>query len=158
MARPVNYRIHEAAVRSFNAPGQPVYNLIWQVAQTTRTLAKLNTGKRTMTLEKSIFANKPKPEGDLRISSLVGANARHALWHHDGTDAITPLAGSYLVVPRERQGPPNLSGSQLQKAWNGDGKRPTFLARVIRGQEGNPYLADGLETAMARHPNLSFSR
>lgn len=156
MASPVRYYVKERNVQSFLAPGQPVDDLIWSVARTTRSLAKLQAGERTGTLIRGIGANRPKREGPLQISSLVYANARHALWHHDGTPTIVPKKGKYLVVPKVKQGPgSNASGSELQAAWSpADGPRPTFLARSINGQPGNPYLKDSLETALRRHPNL----
>ena len=53
-----------------------------------------------------------------------------------------------------------VSGGQLRREWmsgGASGAKPYFLATAIRGQDGNPYLRIGMETALARDPHLAFT-
>jgi len=159
----VFWRIHDAAIHTYHAPGGEVYNLINDVGIASAELARLNVGKRTLKLMKSIRANRPNQSGGFKIAALVYANAKHALWHHEGTGTIFPKHGKYLTVPRDSHAGlgPNPSGGQLRREYfAGGGKRkggrkPYFIATQISGQKGNPYLRDGLETAMQSNPHLA---
>lgn len=158
----VYFRIHDANIHAMHAPGGPVYNLIDDIGITAAELARLNVGKRTTKLMRSIRANRPSQNGGFSIAGLVYANAKHALWHHEGTDTIFPKHGKYLAVPRQRQGGgTNPSGGELRKAYFAAGGRRTkapktyFTTKSISGQSGNPYLREGLEDAMRGNPHLA---
>ena len=156
----VYWRIHDANIHAMHAPGGPVYNLIDTVGITAAEFARLNVGKRTLKLMRSIQANHPSQNGGFKIASLVFANAKHALWHHEGTSTIFPKKGRYLTIPRGHESS-IVSGGTLRKAYfAAGGKRtkaakPYFTARSISGQRGNPYLRDGLQQAMAGNPYLA---
>ena len=160
---PMNFRIHEVAVQSFNLPGQPVNDLIWDVSRNARDIAKAEAPKRTGKLARSIRANRPKPTGLLRLAGYVGANAKHAVWVHDGTGRIFAKRGK-LSVPRHRQHAPNFSGGDLrkqwraEKGWRGGGKPPYFLTMSVRGQKPQPYLQNAIGKAMAMEPRLTATR
>jgi hypothetical protein len=157
---PVFFRVHEAAVHSFNAPGQPVYNEIDNVAKMAQFFAVQNLVGHTRTgqLAKNIRANKPKPEGGYRIAALVYANIKYAYWHHEGTDPIFPKNGAFLVIPKQRQGGGSNPSGQDLKARHRKGQTRLYTTRKwVRGQKGNPYLRDGLEEAMGRSKYLTFT-
>ena len=160
----VFFRIHDANIHAMHAPGGPVYNLIDDIGVTAAELARLNVGKRTTKLMRSIRHNRPTQTGGFEIAGMVYANAKHALWHHEGTSTIFPKHGKYLVIPKHRQGPgSNASGGELRKAYFAAGgkrkKAPKtyFTTKSISGQRGNPYLREGLETAMAGNPHLAHT-
>lgn len=156
---PVFYRIHDRNIHAMHAPGGPVYNLINSSGIAAAELARGYVGKRSLKLHNSIRANRPKQEGGFSIAALVYANAKHALWHHEGTHQIFPKNGRYLTVPRGHQHSIQ-EGGKLRREWMASGRsgpKPYFLARSVRGQKGNPYLKDGMEAALARSPYLTFS-
>jgi hypothetical protein len=158
----VFFRIHDANIHAMHAPGGPVYNLIENVSVTAAELARLNVGKRTMKLMKSIRHNRPSQNGGFKIAGMVYANAKHALWHHEGTPTIFPKHGKYLAVPRNHE-TSTVSGGTLRKAYFAAGGKRTkapktyFTTKSISGQAGNPYLRDGLETAMNANPHLAHT-
>lgn len=152
---PVHYRVHEAAVQSFNLPGQPVYeDVVWRTARTTRILAQLYAPKRSHRLANSIAASRPKPISTYRIASSVSASIGYAVYVHDGVAGrIYPTGGKYLTVPQRRG---SLSGSQL-KATGGSGKAKLyFLAKSVKGQDAQPFLADALKQAMRTNDVLHY--
>lgn len=161
----VNYRVHERAVQAYIVPGGEVNDLLWDICRSTRDIAKVKVPKRTSRLMRSIRANRPKPTGLLRAAGYVGANAKNALWVHDGTPPILASGKGYLTVPRMNQGGPvNASGSTLRKSWiaaggykSGDSK-PYFTTKGVRGQNANPYLADALGVALAKEARLTYTR
>lgn len=141
----VTYRVHESAVLSYM---DEVDDLVWDVLQTTRDLAKLYAPSRTNRLRSSIRASRPKRYGIYKYSGTVSASVKHALWVHDGTSRIYPKMGKYLTVPQHK-GP--LSGTAL-KAAGGSGKNKLyFLAKSVRGQRAQPYLKDALGEALGRN-------
>lgn len=154
------YRVHDKNVHLYHAPGEPVYNLIAEVTEVGAELARMYTGKRTGKLMRTIQGNKPNQTGGYKIAGLLYANAKHALWHHEGTAHIFPKKGKYLTIPRGHK-TSTVSGGQLRKEWLAEGSsrgaKPYFLATSISGQKGNPYLKDGIETAMARDTRLTFT-
>lgn len=166
MAAPVFYRVHEAAVAAYIAPGGEVYDLIDHTAIAAQYHAKNNVNDRTGKLSGSIRKNKPKPEGGYRIASLVYTNVGYAMYVHEGTDRIFPQAGKYLTIPSHKHGfgTSNPSGSQIRKDYMAaggraayPGKKPYFLAKSIAGQDSNPFLRNGMEEALAGDPRLGFS-
>lgn len=154
------YRIHDANVHAYHAPGGPVYNMIAEVTEVGATLARDFVGKRSMKLHNSIRGNRPTQSGGYAIAGLLYANAKHAHWHHEGTLNRTPKPkhGRYMTVPRKWS---KISGGQMRKDWLAEGssrgEKPYFLATSINGQKGNPYLKDGIETAMGRDTRLVFT-
>lgn len=153
----VHYRINEAAVLSFLAPGQPVNEeVVWKTAQFTRDFAKLEAPKRTGKLAASIRASRPRPAGLYQLSSSVSVAVGYGHWVHEGTEhlgLIYPKRGKYLTVPHVA-GP--LSGAAL-KASGGSGRAKLyFLARFVRGQKPNPFLADALKKALATNDVLQY--
>lgn len=155
------YHVHDPAVHAYHLPGGEVYNLIWEVTSLGSTLAKMYTGKRTGKLMRSIQGNRPSQRGGYAVAGLLYANAKHALWHHEGTPTIFPKKGRrYLTIPRGHS-TSTVSGGQLRKEWMSEGSargaKPYFLARSISGQKGNPYLKDGLEEAMGRDTRLTIT-
>lgn len=154
------YRIHDANVHAYHEPGGAVYNLIDEVGIAAAEVARGFVGKRTGKLRSTIRSNRPKQEGGYSIAGLLYANAKHALWHHEGTYRIFPTHGKYLTIPRNHKHS-TVSGGQLRKEWLAEGSsrgaKPYFLATSIGGQKANPYLKDGIETAMGRDTRLSFT-
>lgn len=155
------FHVHEGPVHAYHEPGGEVYNLIWEVGTAAAVLARGYVGKRSYKLHNTIQANRPSQRGGYAIAGLLFANAKHALWHHEGTPQIFPKKGRYLTVPRGHEGT-KISGGQLRRNWMGESKgsrgaKPYFLARTISGQKGNPYLRDGLEDAMGRDTRLSIT-
>lgn len=151
------YRIHDANIHAMHAPGGPVYNLIDEVTSAASVVAKGYVGRRTGKLMGSIRANRPKQEGGYSVAALLYANAKHALWHHEGTYTIFPKHGKYLTIPRGHKNT-KVSGGTLRKEWRAEGsprgKKPYFLATSISGQKGNPYLKDALDDVMAGDTRL----
>lgn len=146
MARPVQFRIHNAAIASFMDPGDAVDDLVWDTLKTTRDLAILYAPMRTGTLKRSIRANRPHRTGLFTNSGIVYSNARHALWVHDGTPRIYPR-GRWLTVPNR---PGHVSGAALRHGGPKSGPgRMYFLTHSVRGQRPQPFLADALHVAMA---------
>lgn len=127
------------------APGEPVYELVWDALKTTRDLAILYAPSRTGTLRRSIRANRPHKTGIFTNSGTVYANARHALWVHEGTSRIYPH-GRWLTVPNRKS---HVSGATLRAAGPQSGPgRQYFLTHSVRGQRAQPFLADALHTAI----------
>lgn len=146
MASPVVLRVHEGTVMAYALPGGEVSDLVWAVARMTREIAKQTAPQRTGRLRRGIGANRPKPLAPYHTASEVYANARHALWVHEGTTGpIMPKKSFTLVVPRER-GP--ASGSELYSASGGDGG-VIFFTRGVRGQRPQPFLANAMRQALA---------
>jgi hypothetical protein len=153
------YRIHDANIHAMHMPGGPVYNLIAETGVAAKEVARLTVGHRTGKLMNSIRFNTPKQEGGFSIAGLLYANAKHAHWHHEGTLTRTPKPkhGKYMTVPRKWS---TVEGGKLRREWMGggaSGPKPYFLAVAVRGQDGNPYLKIGIETAMGRDTRLSFT-
>jgi hypothetical protein len=151
MAGPVTYRVHENAVLSYRGE---VDDLVWSVLQTTRELGKLYAPKRSGRLATSIRASRPKASGVYQFSGTCSASIGYALYVHDGVPGrIYPKRGKYLTVPHVQGA---LSGAQL-KAVGGSGKAKLyFLARSVRGQRSQPFLADALGDAIRRTDVLSY--
>lgn len=157
----VSYHIHDKNIHAMHLPGGPVYRMIDEDTFVAAEVARQLVGKRTLKLHNSIRANRPAQRGGYSIAGSVYANAKHALWHHEGTPRIYPKHGRYLTVPRGHEGT-KISGGMLRRNWMAEGKsrgaKPYFLARDISGQRANPYLKDGLRTSIARDSRLSFTR
>lgn len=154
---PVFYRVHEGAVASFMNPGDDVDELVWGVTRTARDLAIIYAPVRSGKLKGSIRGTRPKRTGVYTNASNVTANVRYAPWVHDGVPGrIYPKTGKYLTVPL-RAG--TLSGTQIRgSAGNrrpGDA-RAYFLAKSVRGQASQPFLADALKVAMRTNSVLSY--
>lgn len=166
MAGPVRFHVHERQVGAYIIPGGEVNDLIWDVAKSTRDIAKVTAPKRTTKLARSTRANRPKPTGLLRASSLVYNNAGHVLHVHDGTPAISAKGKGYLTIPRTSYagGPTNPSGSLLRRSWIkaggyvGGGDKPYFTTRLVAGQKAQPFLANALSAAMLKEPRLTYTR
>jgi hypothetical protein len=165
VANPVRFRVHERAVASYILPGGEVDDLLWDVARSTRDIAKTMAPKRTNKLARSTRANRPKPTGLLRSAALVYNNAGHVLHVHDGTPTILAGKNSYLTIPRVNQGGPlNLSGGMLRKQWiagggyRGGEPKPYFTTKAVSGQKANPFLANALGLAMAKEGRLTYTR
>lgn len=155
MAGPVFFRVHEGAVASYMDPGDAVDDLVWDVTKTTRDLAILYAPSRTGKLKSSIRASRPKRRGLYTNASDVSASAGYALYVHDGTSRIFPKRGKYLTVPSQRG---VLSGAQIRGEGNrrpGDA-RQYYLARSVRGQRAQPFLADALKVALRSNSHLSY--
>jgi hypothetical protein len=153
---PVFFRVHEGAVASFMNPGDDVDELVWDVTRTTRDLAILYAPVRSGKLKGSIRGSRPKRTGVYTNASNVTANAGYALYVHDGVKGrIYPKKGKYLTVPIA-QG--SLSGSAIRGSGNrrpGD-SRGYFLAKSVRGQASQPFLADALKVAMRTNNVLGY--
>lgn len=140
----VHYRVHEAAVQSFNLPGQPVYEeVVWNTAKTTRELAILYAPKRTGRLKASIRASRPKPTGVYTLASSVSAAVGYAAFVHDGTTGpIYPSGSRFLKVPYRN------GAASKGKLF--------FFAESVRGQRSQPFLADALSQAMRTNDVLQY--
>lgn len=152
----VHYRIHEGAVLSFNAPGQPVYEeVVWKTAQFTRDFGKLEAPVRTGRLRDSIRASRPKPTGVYTLASSISIAVKHGRWVHDGVPfRIYPKKGIYLTVPHQ-EGP--LSGTQLKaQGGSGHGKLYFLAKNGVRGQDANPFLEQALQRALASNDVLQY--
>ena len=152
----VHYRIHEGAVLSFNAPGQPVYEeVVWKTAQFTRDFAKLEAPRRTSRLANSIRASRPRPNGVYQLASSISIAVHYGVYVVEGVDGrIYPKKGKYLTVPHL---PGPLSGAQL-KATGGAGRgKLYFLAKNgVRGQDKNPFFEDALKRALKTNDVLQY--
>lgn len=147
----VNYRVHENAVMSYMTE---VNDLVWDVLRTTRELAQLYVPKRTTNLMRSIRASRPKPSGIYQSSGTCSASMGYALYVHDGVSGwISPKRGKYLTVPHV---PGPLSGSALKAAGGSGRGKLYFLAKEIRGQRAQPFLADALGDAIASTSLFSY--
>lgn len=154
---PVFFRVHEGAVASFMNPGDDVDELVWDVTRTTRDLAILYAPVRTGKLKGSIRGSRPKRTGVYTNASNVTANIGYALYVHDGVKGrIYPKSGKYLTVPLV---PGSVSGAAIRGSGGnrrpGDG-RGYFLAKSVRGQASQPFLADALKVAMRTNSVLSY--
>jgi hypothetical protein len=155
----VHYRVHEAAVHSFNAPGQPVYEeVVWKTAWVARDLAILYAPKRTGKLAKSIAASRPKPTGIWTLASSVSASVGYAAYVHDGVSGrIYPKGGRYLTVPSRRG---IRSGAEIRAAYASNRRRgdvrPYFLALSVRGQRSQPFLEQALSVSLATNSVLQY--
>lgn len=166
MAGPVRFRVHERQVGRYIMPGGEVDDLIWDVARSTRDIARATAPRRTGRLARSTRANRPKPTGLLRSAALVYNNAGHVLHVHDGTPPITAKGKGWLTIPRANHagGPINPSGGELRRAWikaggyDGGGDKPYFTTRAVRGQSANPFLANALSAAMLKEGRLTYTR
>lgn len=127
------YRVHEAAVQSFLAPGQPVYDMIYDISKDARDNAKFIVPKRTGDLMRSISAGRPDRTGAFGLSGYVSSNRKYAEWVHDGTT-----------------GPIRSHSGKKMKFRSNKGNGPFVYKKVVRGQTGVPFLARGLQTAMAK--------
>lgn len=151
MATPVNYRVHENAVLSYRGE---VDDLVWSVLKTTRELAQMYAPKRTGRLARSIRASRPKPSGIYQFSGTCSASIGYALYVHDGVPGwIMPKRGKYLTVPHV---PGPVSGSVLKATGARGQAKLYFLAKEVRGQRSQPYLADALGDAVRRTDVLSY--
>lgn len=152
----VLYRVHEAAVLSFNAPGQPVYEeVVWKTAAFTRDFAKLEAPVRSGRLKASIRASRPRPFGAYQLASSISIAVKYGQWVVDGVPGrIYPKRGKYLTVPHV---PGPLSGTQL-KASGGAGRgKLYFLAKNgVRGQDANPFFENALKQALATNDVLQY--
>lgn len=149
MAGPVFYRVHEGAVLSFMDPGDAVDEAVWDVTRTARDLAILYAPVRTGRLKGNIRASRPKRTALYENAATVTANVGYALYVHDGTSTIYPKNGKYLTVPL-REG--SVSGAEIRAQFASNRRagdnRGYFLAKSVRGQRPQPFLADALATAM----------
>lgn len=150
MAGPVFYRIHEGAVLSFMNPGDVVDDVVWDVTRTARELAILYAPVRSGKLKGSIRASRPKRTGIYENASNVTANVGYALYVHDGVSGrIYPKNGKYLTVPMVAG---SASGAQIRSQYASNRRagdnRGYFLAKSVRGQAPQPFLAQALATAM----------
>ena len=137
----VTYRVHESTVLSYM---ENVEDLVWDTLRTTRDLAKLYAPARTGRLRQSIRATRPRRNGVYTYSGTCSASVKHALWVHDGVPGrIYPKRGKYLTVPKMKGA---VSGATLRK---GGGPRMYWLAKSVRGQRAQPFLADALKDSMA---------
>jgi len=155
---PVFFRVHEGAVASFMNPGDDVDDLVWDVTRTTRDLAILYAPVRSGKLKGSIRGSRPKRTGVYTNASNVTANAGYALYVHDGVKGrIFPQKGKYLTVPLV---PGSVSGAALRAQFGGNRRRGSsagfFLAKSVRGQAAQPFLADALKVAMRTNSVLSY--
>jgi hypothetical protein len=152
-------RVHEAAVQSFLAPGQPVDTLVHNTARHTRAFAVEHINNRTGKLAASIQVNRPDRTGAYTNSSLVVALSKYARYVHEGTGRIYPKAGKLLTIPKQNYGHGgggNPSGGELRTMYRRAGGKqafpdgaPFFTRASISGQRANPFLQKGLAEAMA---------
>lgn len=133
MAAPVRYRIIERNVQRLAAPGGPMGDMINDVTRTAMRIAKTSTAPvRSGKLRRGININYAKPNGYLQLQGVLYANARHALWVHEGTKGpIRSKSGKRMPVPRR-----------------GGGGR-LFLSKV-RGQRANPFLSRAISQALVQ--------
>lgn len=168
----VRVDIHEGQVQAFIRPGGEVDELLWEIARDTREYGKAYVAAghvRSGRLLRSIRANRPVPTGPLQAASKAYANARHAIYFHEGTTG--PITGRpHLVVPK-RRGVAHTNtaysgaGAQLLGEY-GKGKKDArgrkrqgkgvWRPDAVRGQRSKPFLRDGLRLAMAKHGFAMF--
>lgn len=150
MAKPVFFRVHEAAVASFVAPGGAVSGEVNKVTKATVSIAAAMYPQRTGKLAGGVRRNLAKPSSPSDTSGLVYNNVKYARWVEEGTGTITPH-GKLLTVPKNRSA---MSGAALKVQWaggGGDGVRPFFLAKSVRGQAGQHVLRKSYAMAMKRY-------
>lgn len=144
-------------MQSFLEPGQPVGDMVHDIALDARVAARGFIHSRTGQLAARIQVNQPSRTGAYTNSSLMFTRTKYALYVHEGTGTIFPKRGKMLTIPAEKQGGGvNPSGGTLRKMWRtkagkaGFSQKPFFTRRSISGQRGNPFLSKGLAVAMAR--------
>lgn len=150
----VHYRIHEGAVLSFNAPGQPVYEeVVWKTAQFHRDFAQLTAPVRTGKLKGSIRASRPRPTGIYQLASSVSIAVKYGIYVVDGTTGPIYPNGKYLTVPH-REGNQTVA---MLKAQGGTGRAKLyFLASSVRGQAANPFFERALQRALQTNDVLQY--
>lgn len=150
MASPVTYRVHENAVLSYRGE---VSDLVWDVLRDTREIAQNVTApRRSGRLANNIRAARPKPSGIYQFSGTCSSSVGYSLYVHDGVKGRIYPRGKYLTVPHV-EGP--LSGAAL-KASGGSGRAKLyFLAKSVRGQRPQPFMAEALTIAIGKSDLLS---
>jgi hypothetical protein len=108
-----------------------VFRYLFRQATDVQDLAKVQVGKKTGKLERSIVKRVGRIDGDLEI--LVGSELSYALIHHNGTRP-------HQIVARP--------GHPLTFYWPKAGRVVTFRKVNHPGTRPNPYLADPLRTVM----------
>jgi hypothetical protein len=138
-------------------PGAEVDDLVWDITRTARDLSILYAPVRSGKLKGSIRASRPKRTGVYTNASNVTANAGYALYVHEGTGRIYPKKGKYLTVPIR---PGIATGAEIRSKFSSNRRRGDergyFLAKSVRGQTANPFLAEALQTAMGLSSVLQY--
>ena len=121
--------IYDSVIQSWSLPGGMTWRWAERRSVRIKRLAKANVNSRSGELARSIDV-KPRGARPNHIIMDVEAGAEHGLWVHEGTRGpITPKTSKYLRLP----------------AYGG---HPTIFTRSVRGQRGNPFLADALDEVM----------
>lgn len=147
MAKPVRYRIIERNVQRLAAPGGPTADMLNSVTKKAKTFAKADAPSRAGTLRRGININYAKPNGYLQLQGILYANARHALWVHDGTTGpIKATGGGFMRVPQNRRSP--VRGAALPN-------KQVLAKKSVRGQRSQPFLTNSIRKAMAADDRVS---
>lgn len=147
MAKPVRYRIIERNVQRLAAPVGPMADMLNDVTKKAKTLAKASAPSRSGTLRRGININYAKPNGYLRLQGVLYANARHALWVHDGTTGpIKATGGGFMRVPQNRRSP--VRGAALPN-------KQVLAKRSVRGQRSQPFLSTAIRKALVAEQRVS---
>lgn len=138
------FRVHERDVMSFNDPGQPVYDMLddlaWNMREYSRAYAPVKTGK----LRSRIAKLKPSRVGPYGLEAGVAVNLKYAMFVHDGTTG--PIHANGFVTGKN--GETRRKKMKFMSGKGASGGRMLYKEEV-RGQRANPFLLKGFETGMA---------
>lgn len=108
-----------------------VFRYLFRKGQDVQDLAKMQVGKRTGTLERSIVKRFGHTDDDLEV--VVGSDLGYARMHHDGTRP-------HQIIAKP--------GGVLTFYWPKAGRVVSFRSVNHPGTKANPYLTDPLRTVM----------
>lgn len=147
MALPVRYRIIERNVQRMASPAGPMADMLNDVSRSASRIAKARAPVRSGKLKRSIMWNRAKTDGYLQLQGVLLANARHAMWVHEGTTGpIRAKGGKGLRVPRNKKS--MLKGSELPN-------KSVLYKASVRGQKANPFLARAITTSLVQERRVS---
>lgn len=139
MAAPVRYRIIERNVQYISKTD--VGEMINEVTRYARRHAKVRGPMRSGKLIRSVNINRSKANGYLKQQGVLYANARHALWVHEGTKGpIKSKSGKAMPIPKRKYG----------------SKPPTILKQSVRGQKANPFLSQAIAAGLRKNNKIMF--
>lgn len=117
------------------------------VSKRAHGFAKASAPVRSGKLKRSIMWNRAKTDGYLQLQGILLANARHALWVHDGTQGpIRAKGGGGLRVPQNRKSA--RKGSELPNS-------AVLYKASVRGQKANPFLGRSITKSLVAERRVS---
>lgn len=135
------------AINRLAAPGGPIAIDLLRRGNRVLTAARMACPVDTGVLRASLSMSDPIVQGD-KMYVLVGSNAPHAVFVHEGTGIYGPK-GQLIrpVTARVLRWPSiNNSGAGNRRFRGGQTEAYTFAA-YVRGMPGRPFLRQALDAA-----------